>query len=131
MPNFAEIKIIGHAGQDAELRVTQNGTQVASFTVAVKTRKDETIWYKVSCFGSTAEKYVAPYLKKGAAVFVSGQPNLEVFTKRDGSAGAAIAISANDVQILERKEGAQPTHQPARQAEQKPVDDFEDEIPWQ
>lgn len=100
MPNFAHITILGHAGKDPELRRLQDGTPIANFSVAVKGYDKQTTWYAVSVFGKTAEKYVMPYLKKGAVVLVSGTPRLNTYSKKDGTTGADISIRANDVQIM-------------------------------
>jgi len=67
------LTIAGNIGKDAELRTTQNGKQVAGFSVAVsKGRDQETIWFDCSLWGERAAK-LAPYLTKGSRVTVSGE----------------------------------------------------------
>lgn len=132
MPNFSKIQILGHAGKDPELRTTQSKKDVASFSVAVKdSYNDETTWYEVSVFGNTATKYVMPYLNKGDVVMVSGTPSLNVYEKRDGSAGGSIRILAQDVQICTRKDETNSTaYREDTGANTRSEDLVEDEIPF-
>jgi single-strand DNA-binding protein len=67
------LTIAGNIGKDAELRTTQNGKQVAGFSVAVlKGRDQETTWFNCSLWGERAAK-LASYLTKGSRVTVSGE----------------------------------------------------------
>ena len=68
------ITIAGRVGRDAELRRTQGGDAVCSFTVAVdyrNGREKATNWWRVSLWGKRGEA-LAPYLLKGVSVTVSG-----------------------------------------------------------
>jgi len=64
--------IAGGVGKDAELRTTQNGKKVLGFSVGVSGRDKETTWFDCSLWGERGEK-LAPYIKKGGKVTVSGQ----------------------------------------------------------
>ncbi len=62
MASISMIQIIGNVGRDAELRMTPNGRAVCEFSVAVNRvqgsgegRKEETDWFRVSCWGKQAE----------------------------------------------------------------------------
>lgn len=68
------VTVAGKLGRDAELRHTQGGDSVCSFSVAVDQRdgKDRsTNWWRVSLWGKRGES-LAPYLLKGASVTVTG-----------------------------------------------------------
>ena len=61
---MAKITIIGNLGGDPEMRYLPNGDAVTNFNVAVNRRirgrdggedKEETDWYRVSCFRRLAE----------------------------------------------------------------------------
>ena len=70
--------IAGRIARDAELRSSNNGDQVCSFTVAVDQRngRDKTTnWYRVSLWGRRGEA-LAQYLTKGASVTVVGEFSL-------------------------------------------------------
>lgn len=68
------ITIAGKLARDAELRSTQHGDSVCSFTVAVDQREGRektTNWWRVSLWGKRGDA-LAPYLLKGASVTVTG-----------------------------------------------------------
>jgi len=70
-----KITAAGRVARDAEVRRTQNGDAVASFTVAVDMRngrEKETAWLRCSLWGKRGET-LAQYLTKGAAVTVMGE----------------------------------------------------------
>lgn len=72
------ITIAGRLGRDAELRRTQAGDAVCSFTVAVDERQGRekvTNWWRVSLWGKRGEA-LAPHLLKGVAVTVNGEFSL-------------------------------------------------------
>lgn len=74
MPNINVAEIAGHAGQDAELRYTQNGKPVCTLSIATSSGKDDkkhTEWHKIIIWGTQAEKAAA--IKKGDAVLVKGE----------------------------------------------------------
>ena len=67
------LTIAGNIGKNAELRRTQSGKDVASFSVAVsKGRDQETIWFDCSLWGERGAKLVQ-YLTKGTKVCVQGE----------------------------------------------------------
>lgn len=69
------ITISGNLGRDAELRSTQSGDDVCSFSVGVQNgygRDAGTIWYRCSIWGQRG-KALADKLRKGSRVFVVGQ----------------------------------------------------------
>lgn len=79
------ITIIGNVGQQPEMRVTPNGTQVLEFTVATTFGKDDkkqTTWHNVTCFGRLAEN-VASSVQKGNRVVVIGRLDISVSTKSE------------------------------------------------
>lgn len=69
-----KLSLIGRIGKDAELRYSQDGKPVCSFSVAVDdgySDKKSTIWVRCSLWGERAEK-LAPHLTKGKPVYVEG-----------------------------------------------------------
>jgi single-strand DNA-binding protein len=72
------ITVAGKLGRDSELRRTQGGDAVLSFTVAVDQRngRDKTTnWYRISLWGKRGES-LAQYLTKGTSVTVVGEFSL-------------------------------------------------------
>ena len=90
--------IAGRLGRDAELKKTKNDTSVCSFSVACEIGwgdAKKTEWVKVTLFGKRADG-LAPYLKKGTAITVSGEGKANAWLK-DGEARAEIELVADKI----------------------------------
>lgn len=96
--------LIGRLGKDPELRVTQGGTSVAKFSIAVD-RRDEaktTDWFDVTCFGKVAES-TGQYMKKGCMVGVTGRLRQDKWTdKQSGQNKSKVTVAASQVDFLTR-----------------------------
>jgi single-strand DNA-binding protein len=93
----------GNIGKDPELKnVGQN--QVASFSLAVRTGKDETTWMNCAVWGKRAQT-AAEYLCKGAKITIAGQGKLNSYTTQDGTERQSLNVNVTDFTL------------PARQAE--------------
>lgn len=111
---YHTIIIVGNLGRDPEMRYTPNGQAVTNFNVATNrqytssdgTQVKETIWFRVSTWGKTAET-TNQFLRKGSKVLVEGRliPDQEsggprVWTRQDGTPAASFEINANIVRFL-------------------------------
>ncbi|MEI6644090.1 MAG: single-stranded DNA-binding protein [Novosphingobium sp.] len=124
------ITIAGRVGRDAELRRTQGGDPVCSFTVAVDYRNGRdkaTNWWRVSLWGKRGEA-LALYLLKGVSVTVSGEFSLGEYEGKP-----QLNIRANDIALQGgRSEGGQAQRVPdGSRGAPPPRDDLdEDSIPF-
>lgn len=127
------INVSGNVGKDCELRVTQNGKNIASFSIAVTQgygEHEKTSWLTCRIFGKTAEG-LQPYIKKGDLITVSGEYVTEEWEK-DGVKRLSPTIIVNQVQ-LQRKGNNQQQQRPnpVKQPTQTQSEDFiEDDIPF-
>lgn len=64
--------ICGRVSVDPEIRTTDEGKQIASFSVAVNVNKDKVNFYSVTAFGAIG-KYAKEQLSKGVRVTVMGK----------------------------------------------------------
>lgn len=73
--------LVGHLGQDPEVRYLSNGGAVTNISVATSETwkdkqtgesKDKTEWHRVVIFGRLAE-IAGEYIKKGTQVYLEGQ----------------------------------------------------------
>ncbi len=88
----AAVVKVGNLTRDPELRFGEKGTAFTSFGLAVNKPKvpgdwrgeKETTFYDVVCFGTLAE-HTAECLTKGARVIVTGRPEVETYTAKDGT----------------------------------------------
>jgi single-strand DNA-binding protein len=77
-----KVVLIGNVGKDPEVRHTQAGTKMASFSLATgeswkdKTtgeRKDRTEWHRIVIMNEKLAEIVEKYVKKGHKLYVEGQ----------------------------------------------------------
>lgn len=111
---YQQTIIIGRVGRDAEMRYTQDGTQVASFSVATSRRwtnangeqKENTVWFRVSAWGKLAE-ICGKHVRKGMLVMVSGElSEPKPYRDKEDTWRASLDLRANHVQFLSKVETA-------------------------
>lgn len=84
----------GNLGRDPELKEV-GSSQVASFSIAARTGKDQTTWIDCSVWGKRADT-VMEYLHKGDRVTVVGSGRIRTFDKKDGSEGKSLEVNVSD-----------------------------------
>lgn len=104
--------ISGNIGRDPEVRATQSGTSILSFSLAVNERvkkgeewTDYTNWVDVCVFGRRADS-LGRILSKGMKVTVSGHLRYSTWEK-DGQKRSKLEVIAEDVDIMQRRDAAQ------------------------
>ena len=98
------VVITGRLTKDPELKTTQNGKSVTSFTVANETGYGDykkTNFLNIVAWGKTAE-FVASYFKKGSAIGICGTVQTRDYEK-DGHKVYVTEIFANEVHFIESK----------------------------
>lgn len=111
------ITIHGRLTADPELKTTQSGISVTSFTVAVdrqyKSGEDKiTDFFTVVCWRGLAEM-VCKYFTKGREILVSGEMQSRKYTDKDGNNRIAWELLANSVDFCGSKnEAAQKPSEP-------------------
>ena len=89
-----KVILIGNLGRDPEVRRTNSGDSVVSFSLATTEswrdkdtgeRKDRTEWHNVVIFNEQIGKIVEQYCKKGSKVYLEGQLQTREYTDRDGN----------------------------------------------
>ena len=99
-----KLTIIGNLTRDPELRTTQSGLQVCSFTVAVNRRRTQEGQQEADFFRVTAWRQLgencARYLAKGRKVCVIGPVAVSTYTGQDGATRASMDVTADDVEFL-------------------------------
>ncbi len=92
----------GRLARDSELRTTQSGTTVCSFTIACDAgygANKRTEWVKVALFGKRADG-LSPYLKKGTALTVQGEVKSNSWISKSGEAQGETEICAEKITLL-------------------------------
>lgn len=137
------ITFVGTVGRDAEVKYLASGSAVLSVTVANSVGfgdKQKTNWFRVTLFGKRAEGQLQNYLKKGQAVFISGELSQNSYQANDGTTKTSLEINANILDLVGKKSDGgqqQPASQPQsnQRSSAPPVvdnfgDDFDDMIPF-
>jgi len=130
MGRLNKIILIGHAGQDAEVRYTPNGDSVASFSLAVSNRYtnregqqiDDTEWFRINAWGSRAE-FVGNYIKKGMNIYAEGRLKSNLYQDNAGETKVSLDVNAFEIQIVQDPDPERqnnPMQQPQSNPSQQP-----------
>jgi single-strand DNA-binding protein len=107
MASVNKVILIGNLGRDPELRYTQGGQAVATFSIATtenftkKTgeREERTEWHRIVAWARTAE-LCAQYLAKGRSVYIEGRLTTREWENKEGQKQRTTEIVAQNVQFL-------------------------------
>ena len=150
-----KVILIGNLGADPEVRYAPSGSAVANPRLATSDswldkasgqRQERTEWHRVVLFGRLAE-IAGEYLRKGSKVYIEGRLQTRKWQGQDGQDRYTTEIVANDLQMLDSRQGAGGFDAPPMDAEAAPArsrpaaqqpaaapppvnDDFEDDIPF-
>lgn len=110
--NLNRAMIIGNLTRDPELRTTTNGQNVCNFSVATSSQwtdgsgqKQERVEYhNIVAWGKLAD-ICSQFLGKGRKVYVEGRLQTRDWEAQDGSKRNRTEIIAENMIMLDRKEG--------------------------
>ena len=114
MKDLNRVQLIGHLGQDPEVKYTATGTARTTLSVATSARwkdadgqaQEATEWTRCIAWGALAE-VCAQYVAKGSRVYVAGR--LHTLRWNDAATGerhARVEIVLDDLILLDRRGGA-------------------------
>ncbi len=153
-----KVILVGNLGRDPEIRYTQGGDPIASFSVATsdswKDRntgdtRENTEWHRVVMFRGLA-KVAEDWLRKGQQVYIEGRLRTRKWQDQSGQDRWTTEIVANEMQMLGGRGGSggggddYDQSAPSRPASGPPAesreggtqqpkgafDDFDDDIPF-
>lgn len=103
---MVKVFLIGNLVRDPELRTTQSGVPVCSFTVAVNRRKQgpeagqqDADFFRITTWRQQAEN-CNRYLSKGKKVGITGTLTLQAYTGNDGLQRQSMEVQADEVEFL-------------------------------
>ncbi len=102
--------IVGRLGGDPEIRSTQSGTSVTTFTVATNEKwkdqsgqlQESTEWHRIVSFGKLAE-ICGNLLNKGSQVYIEGRIQTRKWQDQSGNDRYTTEIVAREMKILSSK----------------------------
>lgn len=106
---YQKLTLIGHTGEQPELRYTNDAVAVTSFSLATNKKwrdangndHERTRWYRVTCWRRTAE-VVCQYVKKGSLLMVEADDIVaSAYKSQDGEPRASLEVQASEVKFLQ------------------------------
>lgn len=106
------IVLLGRLTKDADIRSTQSGKVVASFTLAVdrpytQNGKREADFIACQIWGKSAE-VLGKSVHKGQRILLEGRLQIRQYTDKNGNKRTAAEVVAERFEFIERKEQTAP-----------------------
>lgn len=112
MAGVNKVIVLGRLGQDPEVRMTPNGQQVCTMSVATSEswtkdgkKEERTEWHRVVLWGKQAE-LAGRYLKKGRNVYIEGRLQTRSWEDQSGQKRYSTEIVANQLVFVDSVAGA-------------------------
>ncbi|EOC1051676.1 single-stranded DNA-binding protein [Cronobacter sakazakii] len=141
--------LLGHLGQDPDVRYMPNGGAVTSLRLATSESwrdkqtgemKEVTEWHSVVLYGKLAE-VAGEYLRKGSQVYIEGQLRTRKWQDQSGQDRYSTEVVVNVGGTMQMLGGKQQSDQPRQQSQSTkqrqptqqssaPPMDFEDDVPF-
>jgi len=129
-----KVILIGNLGAAPEIRYTQDGVPVASFSVATTEKwkgqdgqmQEHTEWHKIIAWQRLAE-ICEEYLAKGSRVYIEGKLQTRKWKDQSGNDRYTTEIVAREMKMLG---GGQQDAPSAPQGEEPPPPPFNEDVPF-
>lgn len=108
MASLNKVILIGHMTADPELKQTQGGTSVCSFSIGVSRKytkqgeQPQSDFINIVAWRNTAE-FVSRYFRKGNAICICGSLQTRSWTDNNGNKRYATEVIADEVSFVEKK----------------------------
>lgn len=141
MAGINKVIIVGHLGNEPEMRSMPNGEAVANISIATseswtdKTtgeRKEVTEWHRIVLYRRLAE-IAGQYLHKGSQVYVEGRLKTRKWQDNNGQDRYTTEIQGDNLQMLgsaQAPSAAAPKPTAAQPNQPPATDNFDDNIPF-
>lgn len=146
MAGINKVIIVGHLGNDPEMRTMPNGEQVANISVATSEswtdknsgeRKTQTEWHRIVFYRRQAE-ICGQYLQKGSQVYIEGRLKTRKWQDNNGQDRYTTEIQGDVLQMLGNRQDEPKSQSKSQPKSNKPdplsaaaeQDGFDDDIPF-
>jgi single-strand DNA-binding protein len=107
MSSLNKILLIGNLGKDPEIRYTQNGQSVATFSLATSenwtdqsgNKQERTEWHNIVAWGKLAD-LSQRFLAKGRQVYIEGRIQSREWTDQSGGKRRTTEVIATSILFL-------------------------------
>ena len=102
-----KVQLIGHVGQEPEVKTFGEGKKVANITIATNDsytnekgeKVDQTEWHRVTAWGKTAE-IIEKFVTKGKEIAIEGKLTHRSYDDKDGNKRYVTEIVASEILLL-------------------------------
>lgn len=104
-----KVQLIGHVGQEPEIKTFDGGRKVASLTIATNDyytndkgeKVEQTEWHRVTAWGKLAD-IIEKYVDKGKEIALEGKLTHRSYDDKDGNKRYITEVVANDILLLSK-----------------------------
>jgi single-strand DNA-binding protein len=101
------VQLIGHVGQEPEIKILEGGKKLAKLTIATndvyynekKEKVTDTQWHNVTAWGKTAE-IIESFVTKGKEIALEGKLTHRSYDDKDGNKRYVTEVIANELLLL-------------------------------
>ena len=101
------VQLIGHVGQEPEVKTFDGGKKVANITIATNDyyindkgeKIENTEWHRVTAWGKTAE-IIEKYVTKGKEIAIDVKLTHRSYDDKDGTKRYVTEVVVNDLLLL-------------------------------
>ncbi len=101
------VQLIGHVGQEPEIKNLEGGKKLANFSIATNEayykengdKVEKTEWHRITAWGKTAE-IIEKFVVKGKEVGIEGKLATRSYDDKDGNKKYITEIIANEILLL-------------------------------
>jgi single-strand DNA-binding protein len=102
-----KVQLIGHVGQEPEIKNLEGGKKVATITLATNEhytnqkgeKVEQTEWHRLTAWGKTAE-IIEKYVAKGKEIAVEGKLTYRNYDDKNGDKKYVTEIIVNELVLL-------------------------------
>lgn len=101
------VQLIGHVGQDPEVKSLEGGKKLANISIATNEiyykengdKVEKTEWHRVTAWGKTAD-IIEKYVTKGKEIAIEGKLTHRSYDDKDGVKRFITEVVANEILLL-------------------------------
>jgi len=102
-----KVQLIGHVGQDPEIKNLEGGKKLATVTLATNEqytnakgeKVEQTEWHRITAWGKTAE-IIEKYVVKGKEIAVEGKLSHRSYDDKNGEKRYVTEIIVNELLLI-------------------------------
>ncbi|HCQ14035.1 single-stranded DNA-binding protein [Flavobacterium sp.] len=102
-----KVQLIGHVGQEPEIKTFDGGKKVANITIATNEsytnnkgeKVENTEWHRITAWGKVAD-IIEKYVIKGKEIAIEGKLTHRSYDDKDGNKRYITEIVANELLLL-------------------------------